>query len=277
MRKFILFTILGLSAFSLAKAQEYNLFDAKDVDANGWIWFDSQEKIDKYVGEGKLIELFDAMHGGADVTEASATLIGAGTDQLIGGAGHKVGGLNLSKASLNGASNGGLLEMKLPSCVSFSLSMSSEGGFRPGLYGTANEGDWTTLKTYPFTAMPGTKGLRTWEALEAFTNANNGFTLKSSSEVYAKIQNGANSALFIHGFKIMTSTPTSGINESTLDNKYQFDGQELTLEQNANIEVYSLTGVKLANLNASSYSFTAYSNGVYILKVDGKGSKIVVR
>lgn len=39
--------LMTLSVVMFANAQEYNLFDPADVDANGWIWFDTQEKIDK--------------------------------------------------------------------------------------------------------------------------------------------------------------------------------------------------------------------------------------
>lgn len=39
---------LALACTSGLRAQEFNLFH--DVDADGWLWFDTQEKIDKYVG-----------------------------------------------------------------------------------------------------------------------------------------------------------------------------------------------------------------------------------
>lgn len=48
MKKIISTLILGLACTIGVQAQEYNLF--YDVDADGWLWFDSQEKIDKYVG-----------------------------------------------------------------------------------------------------------------------------------------------------------------------------------------------------------------------------------
>ena len=69
MKKIISTLILGLACTIGVQAQEYNLF--YDVDADGWLWFDSQEKIDKYVGlcneadnkidpNGKIIQMVPA-------------------------------------------------------------------------------------------------------------------------------------------------------------------------------------------------------------------------
>ena len=43
MKKIISTLFLGLACTIGVQAQEYNLF--YDVDADGWLWFDSQEKI----------------------------------------------------------------------------------------------------------------------------------------------------------------------------------------------------------------------------------------
>ena len=81
---------LGLACAIGMQAQEYNLF--ADVDADGWLWFDSQEKIDKYVGicdennykvdpNGKVIQL---VYADINPTYPSATAdpyyIGVGAD-----------------------------------------------------------------------------------------------------------------------------------------------------------------------------------------------------
>ena len=69
MKKIISTLFLGLACTIGVQAQEYNLF--YDVDADGWLWFDSQEKIDKYVGlcneadnkidpNGKIIQMVPA-------------------------------------------------------------------------------------------------------------------------------------------------------------------------------------------------------------------------
>lgn len=48
-----IFTLLSVFTFIYLSAEEpkYNLFDAQDVDADGWLWFDTQAKIDKYIGQ----------------------------------------------------------------------------------------------------------------------------------------------------------------------------------------------------------------------------------
>ena len=46
-----IFTLAMLAVIVMgSQAQEYNLFDAADCDAEGWLWLNTQEKIDKYVG-----------------------------------------------------------------------------------------------------------------------------------------------------------------------------------------------------------------------------------
>ena len=47
--KRLLLTVTCLGLLMTVHAQ-YNVFDAADVDEQGWLWFDSQAKIDKYVG-----------------------------------------------------------------------------------------------------------------------------------------------------------------------------------------------------------------------------------
>lgn len=70
MRKFYLAWALLLSAIGV-QAQEYNLFPASVVDENGWLWFNSQNIVDQYVGvckendykvdpEGKIIQMIYA-------------------------------------------------------------------------------------------------------------------------------------------------------------------------------------------------------------------------
>ena len=62
--KKVLLTLAALTAVSIANAQQtYNYFDPADCDADGWLWFDTQEKLEKYCGfenEGKKIILLSA-------------------------------------------------------------------------------------------------------------------------------------------------------------------------------------------------------------------------
>ena len=68
MKKIFTLLLLAMACSVNMQAQEYNLFDPADVDADGWLWFDTDEKIEKYVGvcneddykvnpNGKLIQL----------------------------------------------------------------------------------------------------------------------------------------------------------------------------------------------------------------------------
>ena len=71
MTKFFTTLVLAFGLTSALHAQEYNMFNLADVDENGWLWFDTQAKIDKYVGRineddnkanlnGKLIQMVAA-------------------------------------------------------------------------------------------------------------------------------------------------------------------------------------------------------------------------
>ena len=42
--------LLALLPIGASAQTTYNLFPKSDADADGWIWLDSEEKIEKYVG-----------------------------------------------------------------------------------------------------------------------------------------------------------------------------------------------------------------------------------
>lgn len=44
MKKFLLAIAAFATVSGLSAQQTYNYFDAADVDANGWLWFDTQAK-----------------------------------------------------------------------------------------------------------------------------------------------------------------------------------------------------------------------------------------
>ena len=51
MKNFLLSISVVAALSTAANAQEtYNYFDPADCDANGWLWFDTQEKLEKYCG-----------------------------------------------------------------------------------------------------------------------------------------------------------------------------------------------------------------------------------
>ena len=108
MKKIFIFPFLLLSVMAaIAQTSGRNLFDATDIDENGWIWFDTAEKIDKYIGiineedylvdpDGKPIQLVYAdIYPDYPASEASADFIGAGTDGETGSEGSRTGAIML--------------------------------------------------------------------------------------------------------------------------------------------------------------------------------------
>ena len=49
MKKSVTLALFFAGAFTSAAYAQGNLFTPADCDSNGWLWFDTQEKIDKYV------------------------------------------------------------------------------------------------------------------------------------------------------------------------------------------------------------------------------------
>ena len=102
--------MLSLLFVMTANAQEYNLFPAADVDENGWLWFDTQAKIDKYVGlcneddytvdpNGKIIQMvFANITPDYPETTADPDAYGVGTDAEFGSDGAKKGAIIIAIA-----------------------------------------------------------------------------------------------------------------------------------------------------------------------------------
>ena len=112
------------------------LFEASDLDENGWIWFDTAEKIEKYIGvinendyvvdpEGKPIQLVYAdIMPDYPASEASAEFVGAGTDGETGSEGSRTGAIMLQPASGAMATNGGGFVVCMPSCYAYDICYS---------------------------------------------------------------------------------------------------------------------------------------------------------
>ncbi len=151
-----IFTLVMVAMAAMSSYAQQNLFDATDVDADGWIWFDTDEKINKYVGnaedkmdvngfdwenyainpQGKPIQLAYA-YVAPDYTTSYANSLIPGTDEagyMEGQEGYtegqaKTGSIVLASAGSTMTANGGILLLNLPSCVSINLFMSSEKSF----------------------------------------------------------------------------------------------------------------------------------------------------
>ena len=154
MKKIVTLALLFAGAFTSAAYAQGNLFTPADCDANGWLWFDTQAKIDKYVGEAnsdKIIKMVPTKYQvevEPDIFEnlkntASPTVYGAGTDGYLPGTDEsgaavgtdaKQGAIVLAPASGAGQQNGGGILMYLPSCYYCEVFLSAETRLTPCLY-----------------------------------------------------------------------------------------------------------------------------------------------
>jgi len=118
----------------------YNFFDAADVDKDGWLWFDSQEKIDKYVGWNTKKKSFKIQNVDADYQDGYGNpienitdpeLIGFGTDGQLGSAGSYTGAVILPDASESFVSyaaptgHGGGLLINVPDLAQLDICLSA--------------------------------------------------------------------------------------------------------------------------------------------------------
>jgi len=266
---------------------QYNYFDAADIDADGWIWFDTQAKIDKYIGlannddymvdpAGKKIQLVSANFDPFVDTEASDTIKGAGTDGIMGGVSAKMGGIKIAPASATSGTNGGSFVVCLPSCTSFNLFLSSGSTMYAKLTGSTNVSqnfnNYTVVSAKYTTVFSklSSAGQKKWEGMETL---NSGFepifTLASSNPVYARLQNFTKYPLLVQGMKILTSTPT-GINSVKEDSPFgiRFDGKILTLKSEAQVSIYTLAGSLVLRDFSSSVNLGNLNKGVYIVKAN---------
>ena len=156
-----IFTLVCFALATISANAQYNLFDAADCDAAGWLWFDTEAKIAKYVGNatdkqdangfdwenytvnpnGKYIQLAYAnispdypesfANEGIPGTDAAGYV--EGEEQYVEGQA-KTGAIVLAGASAMMSTNGGCLILNLPSCSTISLFMSSESKYMARIY-----------------------------------------------------------------------------------------------------------------------------------------------
>jgi hypothetical protein len=137
MKKFILISTLALMATSMSAQTTYNFFDAADCDENGWLWFDSAEKISKYCGiDSKFkIQLVDATYENDSFeypeTYGDPTVQGYNVDGVQGGEGAKTGAIVLPESDFNLIYNfdvnGGGILMQFPDIAKLDLFVSVKG------------------------------------------------------------------------------------------------------------------------------------------------------
>lgn len=250
MKKIVTLAMLAVATMNASAQETFNLFSPADCDADGWLWLNTQEKIDKYVGtinedgytvdpNGKVIQMAFA-NINPDYTETYAdpeaygvdtqgnTILdeGVNKDECIKGA------IVLAPASAMMATNGGCLVLNLPSCATIDLMLSSEARMlgRTLMLSSTNgidndnstgENPWTgdTKSIYAKASVLGSlhgAGQWKWEGVESLNNGfNNDITFKSESPVYFALQNCHKYAIYVHAIRITTpKQETVGIQEN---------------------------------------------------------------
>ena len=256
MKKIVTLAMLAVATMSASAQTTYNLFSPTDCDADGWLWLNTQAKIDRYVGKinedaytvdpnGKVIQMAFA-NINPDYTETYAdpeaygvdtqgnTILdeGVNKDECIKGA------IVLAPASAMMATNGGCLVLNLPSCATIDLMLSSEARMlgRTLMLSSTNgidndnstgENPWTgdTKSIYAKASVLGSlhgAGQWKWEGVESLNNGfNNDITFKSESPVYFALQNCHKYPIYVHAIRITTpKQETVGIQE-TITNKQE--------------------------------------------------------
>lgn len=231
MKKLYFMMALILCAMS-ATAQNYNLFSASDIDKDGWLWFDTQAKVDKYVGtcdednykadpNGKKIQMIYADQVPAyPPTTVDPDAIGFGKGGELKAEGYKKGAIILAPASAIGATNGGGILIMMPSCSELSINVSCEGKVTCRLLSSADInatfGNYGVRQAYilGFKNFAGA-GNTTVKGLETLTNGNDQITIKSDKPVYAYLQNTTKGEVYIHGIRVITTTKNEESGETT--------------------------------------------------------------
>lgn len=288
--------LLGLTCAVGAQAQEYNLF--KDVDADGWLWFDSQEKIDKYVGlcneadnkidpNGKIIQMVPAdIAPDYPATSADPFWQGAGEDGEIGSAGFRTGAIVTASASANMSANGGGFVVLMPSCTTYSICLSREGKTYVRMMASK---DINTVFTnydvisaaYATVFRPLFRGgVFTWSGIETLTNGNEGaYSLKSDTPIYAYFQSLTADPIYIHGIRVTTPTnSTVNIKETAASASHIFvEGNHVVLDKPADIQVYNANGALVNEAHSDRMDLSNMPKGIYIVKAGDAVRNIAVQ
>lgn len=266
--KKILLSMCMLASAMAASAQA-NLFDPADVDSEGWLWFDTQAKIDKYVGlidednyrlnpDGKVIQLVYAdQMPDYPAPIADPEMYGIGSDGYPYGSQDEgglpmgmdavKGSIMLHAATANLTYNGGGIALMLPSCTEFALKVSSEASFylrylcckeNDAMFSDVNIGEnyvahkWSNIRVYSMFGAP-SLGQKTLTGIETMTNGYYDFTIKSDEPRYVYITHGRKYPVYIHAIKVLTAG-TSGISDVTTDNA------------SANAVMYNIAGQRVS-------------------------------
>ena len=253
MKKILSIVCLLLGTSSLMAQQTFNLFPASDVDKNGWLWFDTQEKIDKYVGlideenyrldmEGKIVQMIYADQiPDYPETMANPYAVGVGVNAEYGEETSRTGAIILAPSTQQMSTNGGGIALKLPSCSTISMYLSSEGRMLGRTLSTSDPTyDFNRYWPVCIKAVTGFMqlhgaGVFAWEGIETANNCSDhpDFTFVSDGPTYFYFQNCNAYPLYIHGIKVTTPK-----NEVVEDDPLLGDANE-----DKNVDVADITAI----------------------------------
>lgn len=296
MKKIVIMFVCAFACLCGAHAQ-FNMFS--DVDADGWLWFDSQEKIDKYVSvsdrenykvdpNGKPIQLVHAdIFPDYPDAEVDPYIEGFGTDGELAGPGFLTGAIIAPGASAQMEKNGGGIVVCMPSCSTFSMCLSYNGMALVRMLGTTDVNtsfaDYTVVSAKYTTVFKPlfrvSQNPYRWEGIEELDSGNEPyFNLKSDKPIYAFFQNVTQYPMLIHGIKVTTPTNTLAVKDLTADkNDIIFDGKEVRTLDKAQMTVYGMDGRLQASAYTNKMNVSKYPKGLYIVKAGDCVKKINVR
>lgn len=307
MKKFLLPVVALASVLAVNAQKTYNYFDAADVDANGWLWFDTQAKIDKYVGfqtpsTTPKIMLQSATFENADGEYAEPFADpeqpGCNADGELAGEGAKVGAIVLNPGSkaTNDTPDGGGIMLWLPDCAEVSVYVSADNFMFAGMSGAKDSWvepiDCGVVKTYTKLGFINNYFLKACQGevnnLQDVANAINGLTwyAEEGHKVTCLLRNNFKSNIYLHGIKVLTYTETasdepgtSGIEdvEAASALKLAVNGKVLVANEVADITVYNLAGVEVAKANAASLDLAGLASGAYVAKAASASGVAVVK
>lgn len=310
MKKNLLFAAAIAVAFSAGAQTTYNYFDAGDVDKDGWLWFDSSAKIKKYCGslkKGFKIQLEDATWENQDFeyapSEADASAQGWNAAGVKGGAGAKTGAIILPESNFDDIyawdCNGGGILMHLPDCAKIDVSLSVGA---PKMYATlrGTEGherssDCHSIVAFfphPLASLNSVLAeasqyewcdLQEYEGLYAVGDQTDiKISLKSApgEKRTMYLVNNNETPLYVHGLRVLTYTnaASAGIADVAADTLgLTIDGKRVVTAVDADIEVYSIAGVKVASARGMSLDCGMLTSGVYVIKATANGGSATVK
>lgn len=298
---------MAVATFMSVNAQQtYNYFDAADVDANGWLWFDTQAKIDKYVGfqtPGSTPKImlqsstFENADGEYAEPWADPEQPGCNSEGELAGEGAKVGAIVLTPGSkaTNDTPDGGGIMLWLPDCAEVSVYVSADNYIFAGVLGAKDAWvepidcaniqictDAIFRKIYFLKACQGEVN-----NLQNLANANTGLTwyAEKGNKVTCLLRNNFKSNIYLHGIKVLTYTDAAnqGGGTSAIDNveasqlKLVANGKTLVASQPAELTVYNLAGAVVAKANAASLDLSGLASGAYVAKAAGEAGVAVVK